>query len=829
MTDWKQTLKDTAIAIGKGLWFLARRLYSLLAILGRFIFLRAVPATWQWLRGTAFPALRRFYRWLPHRRIVTASAAGVVVIAVSVLVIKLLPSDSGNRSAVDEPIRISGREAKLVEKLLSDDWQQQKAATRSVLESVGATVLADDEPLPDDGGLYVIAPELVMLAMDGARKGSSSRLRLAEVAMMLNDFGYPFPKDRHPAASMRDSVQAWVGKSLKDPRTPGAAAARALHAMAAQQRPALDLSSPDWPAEQYALTHLELFVLNTAMAHALTGGASTPASSTASRRVPIDDLIGLVFPAAHAAGPASGCAVTKDLYSSPDVYDANKKTMENVFGLGQGQADAAGGAMGAAAKAANALSTLFKLHKLMLLYSSLDMRVTADKSFVHKPARDEAGKEVVFRTTVGIEEEKYREFVEKMNASPVGKAVKECLASMGLPTPTDMGDIVKEMKNWEVSWDLHGDHATWGQSKNNFKSGNQRREPLEPVSETHAGADFITDIKSEDRHEGDIITGYISGQATLHTDAMPGSDALSSYKAALDTLKDGNALAALLGAAGTTVGLTGSLLGEVIGGWAQRILDPEAYYNVAVAYHQHRYPGYSYEGTVNASAESNYHDVQRHKSKSTDGHSYSSSVATDTKQATASLSATGMRPARMSYTRFTERKDTAYWEMAGPATVAASFNLSYSWVGEHGCATRKGRVHFKHLRKGSGSHSGPATYTMKIEQLGSRDEGYQIHLYGAGINPYIQYEKQTTREERNQGCEFLGAGFSSKDSERVVTNVGIEGFVHSFAVDKPYPKTIAGSKAVENPDGSTTHWSWNFRRIGPIENPTAEAGKVGGS
>jgi len=804
------------------LLFLGRHLFALLAAIACFIVLRAIPATWRWLRGTLLPALRRFYLWLPHRRIVAASAAGVAVIAATVLVVGLPPSDGGSRAAGGEPIRVPSREARLVEELLSDDWQQQKAATRSVLASVGVAVLADDAPLPGDGGVYVIAPELVMLAMDGARKGSSSRLRLAEVAMMLDDLGYPFPEDRHPAVSLRDSMQAWVAKSLEDPKAPGAAAARFLHAMAAQQRPALDLSSPHWPAEQYALTHLELFVLNTAMAHVLGGPA--PAAPVASRLETLAPLLDLLLPSAHAAGPSSGCAVTEHLYSSPDAYGANKKNMENVFGLGQGQAEAAGGTMGAAAKAANALSTLFKLHKLTLLYSSLDMRVTADQSFVHKPARGEGGKEVVFRTTVGIEEEKHREFVEKMDTSPVGKAVKECLASMGLPTPTDMGDILKEMKDWEVSWDLYGDHATWGQSKNGFKSGNQRREPLKPVSDgTRVGADFIVDIKQEDRHEGDIVTGYISGQATLHTDAMPGSEALSSYKAALDTLKDGNALAALLGATGTTVGLTGGLLGEVLGGWAQRILDPDAHYNVAVAYHQHRYPGYSYEGMVNASAHTQSHEVQSYTSP--DGEERS--TRTETMQAHASLTASGMRPTRMSYTRFTERKDTAYWEMAGPATVAGSLSRSEREQSQRRCVsghTPKAKMHRTYIRLASGSFSEPETYRMKIEQTGSLDEGYQIQIYGSGIGTTIRYDSKTSQSETDAGCEFINpVNFS--DSQSIDTTVGIKGFVHAYAIDEPYPVTIAGTKAVENPDGSTTHWSWNFRRVGPIKETEPQVGK----
>src|SRR5690606_34428596 len=69
-TESTSTLTRTATVIGRGLLFLARHLLALLVAASRFIVLRAIPATWRWLRSTAFPALGRFYRWLPHRRVV---------------------------------------------------------------------------------------------------------------------------------------------------------------------------------------------------------------------------------------------------------------------------------------------------------------------------------------------------------------------------------------------------------------------------------------------------------------------------------------------------------------------------------------------------------------------------------------------------------------------------------------------------------------------------------------------------------------------------------------------------------------------------------------
>ncbi|MBB6065788.1 hypothetical protein HNR76_002360 [Pseudoxanthomonas broegbernensis] len=93
-TDWKQILKRIAIATGKVLWLVARWLFALLVKVGRFIVLRAIPAIGAWLRSTAFPALGRLYRWLPHRRRVVGVAAGAAAIAVAVLLLRV-PDDPG--------------------------------------------------------------------------------------------------------------------------------------------------------------------------------------------------------------------------------------------------------------------------------------------------------------------------------------------------------------------------------------------------------------------------------------------------------------------------------------------------------------------------------------------------------------------------------------------------------------------------------------------------------------------------------------------------------------------------------------------------------------
>lgn len=95
-SDHASTAKRLAAATGKGLLVVARHLFVALHALARWLVLRAIPATWRWLRGTLWPLLRRFYVWLPHRRKVVAGAALVMVTAIAVLAWR-----PGNKPATD--------------------------------------------------------------------------------------------------------------------------------------------------------------------------------------------------------------------------------------------------------------------------------------------------------------------------------------------------------------------------------------------------------------------------------------------------------------------------------------------------------------------------------------------------------------------------------------------------------------------------------------------------------------------------------------------------------------------------------------------------------
>ena len=250
--------------------------------------------------------------------------------------------------------------------------------------------------VPDRAGLFVTSPEFIMLAMDGARKQTSARLTLAELGFMLQDFEFPFPDNQLPSVILEKALRDWTQQALNNPRLPGAASARFLHAMAARQTPALDLSSSGWTAEQYTLTHLELFAFFAAFADGAPGvnqqvAAILPSSLVDPHLIagPLDRLLRTIAPGALAASPRStACSPLAAHYQGKGEqlnFEQNNKTMEGLLGSVGTAADQAGGVARAAAKALEAISNAFKIQKLVLLYSSIDMELTADQGFVHKP------------------------------------------------------------------------------------------------------------------------------------------------------------------------------------------------------------------------------------------------------------------------------------------------------------------------------------------------------------------------------------------------------------------------------------------------------------
>src|SRR5690606_6288610 len=108
-----------------------------------------------------------------------------------------------------------------------------------------------------------------------------------------------------------------------------------------------------------------------------------------------------------ADGRSTTCAPLTD--GNKISFEGNNKTMEGILGALGNLAEGFGKAGAVAAKAFEAVNYAFKMQKLAMLYSSVDMKLTADQNIVHKAHSGEADKEVIFNATVGLDEDKYRE------------------------------------------------------------------------------------------------------------------------------------------------------------------------------------------------------------------------------------------------------------------------------------------------------------------------------------------------------------------------------------------------------------------------------------
>lgn len=165
-TDWKQTLKNIALAIGRGLLFLGRHLLVLLSLVGGLIVHRAIPAIWTWLRDTALPTLHALYMRVPRRRTVATCAVGAAAIAIAVLLWRT-PGDGSTapakpvvlqffpaEAAPGAPLQLTGASLEAGEPFEVTIGGQPAAAQRLADGSVRALVPLylgpDNWPVPPD-------------------------------------------------------------------------------------------------------------------------------------------------------------------------------------------------------------------------------------------------------------------------------------------------------------------------------------------------------------------------------------------------------------------------------------------------------------------------------------------------------------------------------------------------------------------------------------------------------------------------------------------------------------------------------------------------------
>lgn len=794
------------MAIGKGIWFFIYRIvYPFIFYVGKLLLFTVIPYIWAFLRDKVYPVLHKLYLRLPWRRTVLASTLVIVVLGLFLWISNPFQNDGPSPLNTAKPIKLPAKEGKWATQLVSGNWEQQKETTKEILQQLGLTVLADDAMPADGDTLFVIPPELTLLAMDGSNKQTTGRLNLAELAHLMFELEFPFAEGQDPVKLLRDGVQNWVNAALENPKQPGAEAPLFLYAMAAQQRPAVDLSADDWMATEYVLTYLELAVFLAAFYQAVPEDQIRETASF--------DLERFFFEKAHAA-EVGACTRFKDYVSSKgeqhgiqDEASLGNYLMQELAGkltgwgfdkLGEG-----------AQKILAPISIILKIQKLAMIYGALDMSLTADQSDVHKPGSGEA-KEVAFKATVGVDEGKYKEYLEKWYSSPAAKTIKDCLAFFGLPMPTDLGDIASEVENWSVSWNLYGSQATWGTKKNEFTHPAQRKMKLKRTSDTHGEAVFIVDMKQEpNKHEGDEVKTSMSASVTLHSDQPPViSKFIDAGKAGAEAGQSdkGWGLMELLG--------LGDVLAEVLAGWLQRVIDPVKYYDVEVTEHVHRFADYTYTGTVHGVS---FRAVQN----SPPG--YVGFTRVDTARSTVESTVFSVT-LRTSTSSFTPGSNRASWGLIGNSYIEGSYSMVQRSSAVLDCIGGTTDVNMRLTNSGSNSASMEGGMGLSISE---QDGQYIAKINMGSVGIYIPYEQQKVRQDNPSGCLHVKPSSIVEKSESI-THLTLPSLSEKFTVEELYPKEISGSREIEDKYGNVTRWSWDFIRQDPSESPTYTGEPVAG-
>lgn len=791
----------------RGLWY-ATKQWILPAL---FVLLLTL---WQWLRDRAIPVIYAGYLKLPRRRLMLGSF--LLILALGTYAMIRLEDDKqtfGNAHTI--PLmpgeKIHTPQEAVVEQVLSGDWTQQQDATAFIAHGMDWFVADRDRAAGPDDEAYLIEPELKLLAHDAGNKTYGGRLTLEQVAFMLSDMEFPFDPSRPAAESMRQGVTHWVQAALKNPDAPGAYAPQLLYEMGFQQYPAVDLSSDNWDASDYRLTYLELHVFLSAFLQ----GAAEEDSSVFWGEWQLGKKV-------YAADEPSYCTYAKNWYidkgsiSTNQVPDKLGNEMINILVselTGKG-VELLGDVVG---KALQAVSAAFKVLKLGMLYWSVDIHVVPSVSNVHKPSPSEAGKDVAFRSVVGVDEKKYKEYLDSWRNSPTAKNVKDCMSFFGLPSPTDADDIAADVENWGVEWRLYGGHATFGLDKNDFYLPAQLQMNVKRTGPAQGETKFIVDVNKEDvrSHEGEEKQGQISVQAELEMDSPP---LIGPY---LNGAKKGNDVAK--GEAnGKSLGFFDFLgiadtLAEVAIGWFEQLVPPKAYGIVTVDFHKHKFPQYSYEGYLKATKTLHVSETGPYM------------ISFNRLDMTAMMNSTSVLVSTVSTTSMSEvpSQNRASWSLKGETSMHLGYQHALNATGNLSCIGGSVATTVKQFGSGSGSSSEEAV--ASIVRTGSEKEGYVFQIITRGSSATAYFNSTEQRVDTANGCEFARSNTIVETYENQNDDI-IDTLEAEFRTNESYPETITGSKQTKDINGSTTTWTWKLFRIEPSQEPTFKMtdGSVGG-
>jgi hypothetical protein len=779
---------------GKGLWQLTKLLLVVVWWL--------LSQLWRLTRTYLWPALKKLYYRIPRRRTVTAAILGVLAIAIA---IPIIVSQLQAKSAAVKTYAMKEPNSSAIS-ILNGDWAQQQAAVREVLGQVGFDIV-EGQNNPRDGVRYAIPPEITLLADDASRRANGGRLTLVEFTNLLKDLGFPYKEGEDPAQLMQSGIRNWVITAIEDPSADGAEAALFLQTMALAQQPAIDLTLEDWDPELYRMTLLEMEVFLGAFLQ-----AAEP--KTRPKTAFIDRILGLET--AYAADTIPACSYAKQWFGQQGkesgVGDLTSINIELIGSLASeltGKAIEKGSEV--VGKLMSPLSAAMKLMKLGMLYWAVEVHVEPSVDEIHKPTASEAGKDMAYTAKVGVNEEKYKEYLEGWSASQLAKEIKDCLSFAGLPMPTDTGEIAADVENWSVEWDIvrgGGEHATIGLDKKEFDLKGQFQMKLKRTDKASGEAKLVTDLTTEKpaKHEGFEHYGYVVTRALVETSKPPGLGTLiGGGKAGAGDSDSGGGLDLL--------GLSDALL-DVLSGWFQEVAEPEAHGYTRVYYHTKTYPKYTYEGQI--SAVHYFNEEETYTSEKNQRGEYTTSY-TNT-----NLSARGNWNVKLvlQYEEpaqgvFTMRPE----ESAG--TVTLSEKMAYRANFYNYCMVGDAPVTTVSTMNNSGGGTSESVWDGILERGKAKNGGFYFQLTGADASTerIMVTHKDSSVTTVSQECFDLVKGthvdegdtFEVEIDERVYPNA-LEFMMES---NEEFPEEIQGSSVSKDDYNGETLWRFNLKRIDP--------------
>jgi hypothetical protein len=315
---------------------------------------------------------------------------------------------------------------------------------------------------------FTVTPlETLNIALE-ARSGGHAQT-LDELARHMKRLGFPFRSQSAPGRQLTRFLRVWVREARKRPRDARNFAPLFLAEMAKRRSPSIDLARGRYRPEQLRLGLLELTLLHGAFRRP----NGVPGRTSAGRH---RELVQQAT-----ATSLDPCSALKKSLDFPDLPKEVKDLIGRPLTPGDWLRGSAGKAFAMAlsdlwgkagggkltdeevGRALKVMKILAIVQKLAAVYGKVELRVfTQDFDSVHKPLRlanQPSTRPARFGAVAGINEHDWQEYqreLEQMGryGRPGVRSVRDCFGFLGLPVPTTVEDLARELKNWHVTWKL---------------------------------------------------------------------------------------------------------------------------------------------------------------------------------------------------------------------------------------------------------------------------------------------------------------------------------------------------------------------------------------